>query len=729
MKCKSKLGIAIMAVILMAGTLGAVGYEELIQLSGDFTNQEFGFSVANAGDVNGDGYEDIIIGAPSSYNGRGAAYIFFGGPEMSNFNATILTGEDNCYHFGNSVSGAGDVNGDGYDDVIVGAPGYYTNSGDTVGAAYIYFGGSPMDDYWDVKLVGEQAGDRFGFSVSRAGNVNHDDYADVIVGAPYYNDGSKAQVGAAYIFLGGNSMDSVYDVKMVGENDGDEFGYSVSGGNVNGDLYTEVIVGAPGYDNDTLNFAGAAYIFCGGDTMDSIYDVKIVGEQAYESFGKVVSYAGNVNHDNFGDVIIGAEGYKNGSLDQAGAAFIYYGGNPMDTVCDVRLLGENAFDWFGTSVASIGDFNEDGYDDVIVGADGYDNLGIEDAGAAYVFFGGNPMDTNYALKIPGNRYHLRFGREVAGVGDVNGDGYDEFTVSALKHFVGGQTKGYVNVYRFLYQLISPNGGEVWHVGTHQTISWRGGAAYIFLSVDGGHTWTILAENVWNNSFTFLVPHIPTRYALVAVSLSEEGLFSPTTPIYGTYYDVSDTFFTIQATVTLLKFNANPGENGEVQLTWQTDPGPDELAGYNLYRIDANGNETKINDELITELEYIDHPDDFVMGYALGAVNGLGEEYRIGEAPFLKLDNPIQVIPSIVNERGFVAFFVPDISFNSTGEHVRVLIIDASGRIVKKLFEGSLRAGKHLVKFDTSDLRDGTYFAEIEAGEIYRKSIKFQILRR
>ena len=138
---------------------------------------------------------------------------------MDNIADVIMTGEAAGDNFGFSVSTAGDVNGDGYSDVIVGA--YYNDAGGSnAGRSYIYFGGTLMDNTADVIMTGEAAGDYFGYSVSTAGDVNGDGYSDVIVGA-YSNDAGGSDAGRAYIYFGGASMDNIADVIMTGEAAGD----------------------------------------------------------------------------------------------------------------------------------------------------------------------------------------------------------------------------------------------------------------------------------------------------------------------------------------------------------------------------------------------------------------------------------------------------------------------------------------------------------------------------
>jgi hypothetical protein len=321
-----------------------------------------------------------------------------------------------------------DFNGDGYSDVVVGAP-YHDTILTDEGAAYVYYGGSSMNTGIDVTLTGAAASDYFGFCVACAGDVNGDGYADIIVGAPN-NDTGFANAGAAYIFYGGSAMNSAADVIITGAAANDMLGYSVApAGDVNGDGYADVIVGAPFNDYAGTN-AGRAYLFYGASSMINDVDVTLTGATANDNFGLSVASAGDVNSDGYSDVIVGAPYY--GSLN-IGRAYVYYGGSAMNAVADVLLTGAATNDCLGVSVASAGDASGDGYSDVIVGAD----VGSSSyAGAAYVYFGGSAMNNAADVVMAGAAANDYFGRSVASAGDVDKDGYADVIVGAAQNNLG-----------------------------------------------------------------------------------------------------------------------------------------------------------------------------------------------------------------------------------------------------------------------------------------------------
>jgi len=238
-----------------------------VALTGENANDRFGFSVSNAGNVNNDNFDDVIVGAPYYDDGgnsdAGKAYIFNGSSSssadiLSSETYPQMTGGAAGDHFGWSVANCSDINTDGsYDDVIVGAP------DTTNGNAYIYYGGDPMDNTADVTLAGENSGDKFGFSVHSAGDIGGDGLPDVVVGAPYYDNGALTDAGIVYIFNGSSSMDSTADYIHKGEQANEHLGWSVSlAGNMGGAYNNQVVTGAPDHDDGANTDAGEAEVLC-----------------------------------------------------------------------------------------------------------------------------------------------------------------------------------------------------------------------------------------------------------------------------------------------------------------------------------------------------------------------------------------------------------------------------------------------------------------------------------
>ena len=420
--------------IVQSATLDAKGFaptsgQELANFLGGASWDSFGAKVACAGDLNNDGYDDVIVGAAgvdgSGTSGAGAAYIFFGGGVMDNTPGLILRG-DNSGAFGAAVSSAGDVNKDGYDDVIVGEP--------LGGKAFLFFGGANMDNTSDLIIYEKGDEDWFAQAVSTAGDVNGDGYDDVIVGSRCY-DAPFYHAGITYLFFGGKNMDNTEDVTFSGFAENNGLGYSVSdAGDVNGDGFDDVVIGTN---------ANNAYIYFGAQNMDNQPDIVLTGEAPGDAFSDSVSCAGDVNGDGYPDIIIGAR-YNHAGGEHAGRAYIYYGGQALDNDTDIVLTGFAAFDLFGYTSHGAGDVNNDGYDDVIVGADGNDSGG-NGAGSAYVFFGGPNMDTDPDMTFLGEAAGDTFGH-VSEAGDVNKDGYGDVLIGAGYNDESGVDAGAAYIY-------------------------------------------------------------------------------------------------------------------------------------------------------------------------------------------------------------------------------------------------------------------------------------------
>lgn len=271
-------------------------------------------------------------------------------------------------------------------------------------------------------ISGDTTGDRYSI-VGGGGDVNGDGYNDFIVGAPGGN--------YAELFLGGPDFDTIPDFTFRGEGN-DFFGCEVSiKGDLNDDGYNDIIIGDSAYDlggHFGISNAGKVYIFYGGSKLDTIPDVELVVGDIdknvgwYYSFGGAITCCSDVNNDGYDDLIVSA---PHDDIDAHGRVYIYFGGPNFDDKYDILLEGKYHFDFFGVDLDDVGDVNKDGFDDVIVGADG------TKPGKAYLLYGGDKITLDSSTVFYGdsiNYPHGYFGRYVSGLGDVNGDGYPDMGI-------------------------------------------------------------------------------------------------------------------------------------------------------------------------------------------------------------------------------------------------------------------------------------------------------------
>jgi hypothetical protein len=435
------------------------------------TNANFGSSVASAGDVNGDGYSDVLIGAPWFDNGEmdeGRAFLYLGtATGLGPMPAWTAESDQGGAQFGRSVASAGDVNGDGYSDVVVGAPSF-SNGEMSEGRAFLFLGGVTglgATPVWTAES--NQAGASFG-RVASAGDVNGDGYSDVVVGASTFFNGEIAE-GRAFLFLGNASgLASTPAWTAESNQPSAYFGSNLaSAGDVNGDGYSDVVVGAFNFSNGEFS-EGRAFLYLGSASgLSPTPSWTAESDQANSNFG-VVSSAGDVNGDGYSDVVVGARNYDNGENDE-GRAFLYLGSSSSLELTPAWTAESNqANASFGGSVASAGDVNGDGYSDVVVGGFYFSN-GETGEGRAFLYVGSSSgLAPTPVWTAESNQTNAFLGSSVASAGDVNGDGFSDVAVGA-PYFTNGQTdEGRAFVY--LGSASGPSFALVWAAESNQADS-------------------------------------------------------------------------------------------------------------------------------------------------------------------------------------------------------------------------------------------------------------------
>lgn len=488
-----------LSVFDLATLDGNIGFA----IDGIEADDRIGSAVSEAGDINRDGFADLIIGAPLN-EFRGGAYVVFGADarfseplslaDLTGDNGVFLEGTEavifTCcvggFPFpintpsstGVSVDGIGDFNADGFDDLVIGAP------GGSDGEALVVYGDEQFPAAIDLGedlngangfeiFGGSDTGELLGLSTSGVGDINGDGIADVIVGAP----GIEPEEGDAYVVFGTTDafpvefevglLDGRNGFRLAGTTAGEQVGQAVSGaGDVNGDGIDDLIVSAPSVENSALE-PRSYVVFGSRDTFPSaIALADLSGEDGFAISGTVdggagefVSGIGDINADGISDIAIGVPNADANGAD-SGQVYVIFGsraGFPDELeLADLNdqngfaIAGLAAGDELGAVVSQAGDLNADGIDDFVIGAALADGNGA-DAGQAYVVFGSrdtfasafdlNALNGRNGFSVNGLKAGDKLGEGASGIGDFNGDGVDDLLLGAPEADANGNESG------------------------------------------------------------------------------------------------------------------------------------------------------------------------------------------------------------------------------------------------------------------------------------------------
>lgn len=479
-------------------------------LFGTLPEEHAGEVIAAAGDVNGDGYDDLLVGAPGAAaagNASGRVFLVFGGPDpitatadldaLPAGRAVLMNGVQAGNRAGWALAGLGDVNADGFDDVLIGAR---LSTLNPTGVHFVVFGGPAIDDAPTLDLTTLDGSNGFAIyaeagadgawnsvAVSAAGDLNADGIPDIAVSSPEQDAGGVERAGRVYVIFGRaglgadgvvrlDDLDGFNGFRMDGLDTLERCGSALAGGDdLNGDGIDDLLIGAPSSTLLAQPAAGRVYAVFGGpgigatgqidlSGLDGHNGFVLIGPEPHDGFGEAVAMAGDLNADGVGDLAVGAPRSTQDAGTRAGNALVVFGGPGVGgggvvsapfLQADQRLdfVGSGPNHGIGLGLAGLGDINGDRIDDLLVGSAGGDGPPRRpDSSRAFVLYGStafgahgrlgdNELDGNNGFAVNGAEPADAFAHAVSRAGDFNADGVADFAIGARRSALNGTGTG------------------------------------------------------------------------------------------------------------------------------------------------------------------------------------------------------------------------------------------------------------------------------------------------
>ena len=430
-------------VYLFLGAAGVPASTPNWAVESNSSSAEFGSSIAAAGDVNNDGFDDVVIGA-HKHTTSGRAFVYNGGVSGLSLTGTMLNGTGSGSEYGYAVTGGEDINNDGYDDILVSGIWKYDVGGfSSAGKIYVYSGaaaGISTTSSWSYSA--KQSNAHLGNAVLMA-DVNVDGKIDIITSAIDYDSLSQTDNGLIFVFLqGASGLPSQPSQVYFGNQTDQDLGTTlVNLGDINQNGYPDIAIGSPNFEYTSLS-EGLIQVFGGGPeglNFSTTFLISYIEGFAYT--GRGLCAAGDTNGDGFDDFILVNSAYKD---PNRGTALLYFGNNQINTTFgNWEPSGSTAA--FGSTICSL-DFNQDGHSDIMVGAPFFDG-GSTNEGKVFVYLSNEGgIDPVSDWTAESQQAEANFGNALADIGDINGDGFRDIAIGSNLFDVEEEDDGAVIIY-------------------------------------------------------------------------------------------------------------------------------------------------------------------------------------------------------------------------------------------------------------------------------------------